>query len=637
MLFSLNLLETFPLNIVNIFFFFIFFVVLLLSYPIGRYFLSNYCENSLIKNSIFSITIFAVLISIIVNLAPIFSKYIIVIFYLTNLFVLTISTKIRNDLFDAIISSKFILLVTFLIFLILNITYQPIVIENGELNFKFNTHFVYFINPVTEILTSDYFSRIKILSLYPLEWSAFHFFQASFNSIFLSTIYLSGTIGLITLKNFYISIFVSLFCFSFFKDESFTKKEYPLIILKVLLIILLFIFLFNRNVSFLITTNYFVSVLSTIFIIQSLFSKNKNDLLIWTIILAISSFGNIFICLMLAVYYLIESQNFNFKIFVHKIKKSLNLPNLLLLILFLFEMLSAFYQAEFTQPRYNLPSNKSWWLFTITYPIIESYKLFFLTLILLTIIYLSLLKFFFNKQLNFALLFNRHDFFYFNIVLIIPFIFLILLIFKNQILDIYNIEKLKIFFDSLNITNLSFYFFVPLIWCFILLCSKILVRYIFIIIIVIYTFLSMFIYSPIVLPAFFTLEILILFYVSHILLNFKVENKKKTFCYLFMVSVITFSMLQLNFLQGFISYKTKTKFVFEIKELKELKKRKHICPQDIKRVGSHKYTGEALSAILAKPYYSDIPIIDVYSHWENISLRFAVPPKQQVNNPCKNE
>ena len=119
MLFSLNLLETFPLNIVNIFFFFIFFVVLLLSYPIGRYFLSNYCENSLIKNSIFSITIFAVLISIIVNLAPILAKYIIVIFYLANLFVLTINSKIRNDLINAIISFKFILLVTFLTFLIL--------------------------------------------------------------------------------------------------------------------------------------------------------------------------------------------------------------------------------------------------------------------------------------------------------------------------------------------------------------------------------------------------------------------------------------------------------------------------------------------------------------------------------------
>ena len=79
------------------------------------------------------------------------------------------------------------------------------------------------------------------------------------------------------------------------------------------------------------------------------------------------------------------------------------------------------------------------------------------------------------------------------------------------------------------------------------------------------------------------------------------------------------------------------KLVFEIKELKELKKRKHICPQDIKRVGSYKYTGDALSAILAKPYYSDISIIDLYSHWRNISLRFAVPPKQQVNNPCKNE
>ena len=379
-------------------------------------------------------------------------------------------------------------------------------------------------------------------------------------------------------------------------------------------------------------------MLSTIFIIQSFFSKNKNDLLIWTIILVISSFGNIFIGLMIAVYYLFESQNLNFKIFIHKIKKNLNLPNLLLVILFLFEMISVFLMSEFDQPRYNLPTNKSWWITSVSYQIIENYKLFFLTVILLTIAYLFLLKFFLNKKLNFVLHFNRQDLFYFSVVLIIPFIFLVLLIFKNQILDILNIEKLKIFFDFLNITNLSFYFFVPLVWCFILFCSKTLVRYIFIIPIIIYTFLSIFIYAPIIFPAFFTLEILILFFISHILLDFRNVNKKKAFCYLFMISVIISSLFQLNTYYDVIAgYKSSTKLVFEIKELKELKKRKYLCPKDIKYISSHKNVGSALSGILLKPYYTNISIIDRRANWGNAALRLAVPPKEQVSNPCTNE
>ena len=70
MIYSFNLIEIFPVNIIGIFFFFIFFAVLLLSYPIGRYFLINHCENSIIKYSLFSIIIFAVIVSIITNLAP---------------------------------------------------------------------------------------------------------------------------------------------------------------------------------------------------------------------------------------------------------------------------------------------------------------------------------------------------------------------------------------------------------------------------------------------------------------------------------------------------------------------------------------------------------------------------------------
>ena len=133
MLFSLNLLEILPLTIINIFFFFIFSTVLILSYPIGRYFLVNHCENSLIKYSLFSIIIFSAIVSIIVNLAPIFAKYVIGIFYLINLFILVVSSKIRKDFLKAIISFKFLLLAIFFVFLVLDVIQKIIFIENNDL------------------------------------------------------------------------------------------------------------------------------------------------------------------------------------------------------------------------------------------------------------------------------------------------------------------------------------------------------------------------------------------------------------------------------------------------------------------------------------------------------------------------
>ena len=105
-----------------------------------------------------------------------------------------------------------------------------------------------------------------------------------------------------------------------------------------------------------------------------------------------------------------------------------------------------------------------------------------------------------------------------------------------------------------------------------------------------------------------------------------------------MISVIISSVLQLNTDYKVITgYKGNTKFVFEIKELKELKKRKYLCPENIKYISSHKNVGSALSGILLKPYYTNISIIDRRANWGNAALRWAVPSKVQVSNPCTNE
>ena len=395
--------------------------------------------------------IFATIISIVINLVPIFAKYVIFIFYLINLLILATSSKIRNDLLKSVISFKFVLLATFLIFLILNTIYNRIFIESDKLIYFFLGHDPFYIDPIAEILTSDYFSRIKIFSHYPSEWGTYHFFEASFNSIFLLPIYQLGIIGLNILKNFYLSIFLSLFFFSFFKNKSFKKEEFLQIILKTFLIILLFIFLFSPTITYFILTKNFISTLSIIFIIQSLLSKNRNDFLIWTIILSLSSFRNSFISLMLIVYYLIEIHNFNLANIINKIKKSLNLPNLMLLTLFLFYAIATFYQSETNMGKFHLLGNwPGWWRGSTTYSVIENYKYFIVTLIVLIVVYLFSLKFLFKEKLDITSHFKKQDFYHFSLVLIIPFICIILLIFKGYIIDIYNIEKLVIFFNSFD-------------------------------------------------------------------------------------------------------------------------------------------------------------------------------------------
>ncbi len=636
MFFSLNLLEIFPLYIINIFFFLIFFLVLVFSYPIGRYFLNNYCENSLIKCSLFSIVLFASAVSIIINLAPVFAKYVIFIFYLINFFTFAINNRIRNDLVKAITSFKFIIFFAFIIFLLINEIYKYVYVENDKLVYLFDGHHAYYFDPIVEILTSNYFSRVKIFSLYPAEWGAYHFFEASFNSFFLMPIYQSGTIGLTILKNFYLSIFISLFCFSFFINNNFNKDKYSHIILKVLLTILIFVSIFYPKIIYFILTKNFISTLSIIFIIQSLLSKNKNDFLIWAIILSLSSFRNMLISLILIAYYLFEMKYFNLENFILKIKKSLNLPNLSLITLFLFYLIFTFYQKATVTPKFNLlESGTEWWFFSTTSLIIENYKYFLLTLFFLIIIYSLSLKYFYKKKLSIFPEFKKQDFFYFSLVLIIPFICLILSLFKNQIVDIANIEKVRIFFNSFNLKNLSFYFFVPLIWSLILFQFNNLIRYIFLIAIIVYTFLSIFIYNSIIMPAFFTLEIMILFFVFLILLEFKNLNKKYVLSYLFLTTIVISGLFNTNVYRETFHVHKGPKLIFKIDELKELKKKQYICPQNIMHFDYAEYSGPALSGILVRPYYSDISMNDKYASW-NISVRFSAGKKQQDTNPCTN-
>ena len=128
---------------------------------------------------------------------------------------------------------------------------------------------------------------------------------------------------------------------------------------------------------------------------------------------------------------------------------------------------------------------------------------------------------------------------------------------------------------------------------------------------------------------------MLLYYIFHILLDFKNANKKNVLSYLFIVTVVFFNIFNINYYeQPFKLYSDGEKLVFKIKDLRELTERKYLCPQDTNKFGLSKYSSTALSAILVKPYYSNISTIDKYANWENASARWAVSPKKQINNPC---
>jgi len=641
MLFSLDLLELLPLEILYLYFFIIFCAVITLGYPFGRYVLCNYCENSLIKNSIFSITVFAALISILMNLAPILSKYVIIIFFLLNLSILAISSNIRKDFFRAIISFKFAFLITLLAFLVANIVFVPFEIENSNLIFFFDTHHTYYWDPIYEIFTADYFSRIKIASLYPAEWSSFHFLQAGFHSILVSPIYLSGSIGLLTLKIFYLSLVFSLFVVSFFNEDRFKSEKKINNLLKISILTLIFILLFHPKVLWLVFSNGALSAILFIFVVQSILSKSKKDLIIWSIILSISSFRNGLISLMLVIYFLIDSEVINFNVFFNKIKKSFNLPNVLLAILFLIYFFASFYQSKVSihHPAYTLATSKHWWVLSTTDHIIQNYQSIILIFILFAFIYIISKKYFYKEKIPTFTKSKKIDFLYFISVLIIPLGCMLILFFKSQLFDIVDAKKLEIYFDQFNLTNLLYFFFVPLAWCFILVCSKTLERYIFILTIIGYTFLSLFIYNAITLPGIFIIELIVFLLTFQVLFSYENASREKIFSYLLMTSLVVSIIFSSSTLNIYFkeddnqTFEKRVKLIFNIKEIKELQKKGYLCPQDIKSTNINDYSS-ALSSILIIPYYTHLEIAHERRRPEIASADFAIPPKIKQTNPC---
>ena len=188
----LSLLKINNIYIIQVLFLINFLIVFLISYPVGYLIGGNKNSKNLFYCSTISISIGAIIVAIILNFVAVLAKYLIISFFFLNLIIIYNNKNILYVFLEEIKRNKvFLLNVSLVYFLILNIVY-PIYLESNFIEIPYDRHLIYYFAPIQEILNANYFSRIRVTSLYPMEWAAFHFFQSAFNSIYLNFLGISG-------------------------------------------------------------------------------------------------------------------------------------------------------------------------------------------------------------------------------------------------------------------------------------------------------------------------------------------------------------------------------------------------------------------------------------------------------------
>ena len=243
----INIAEVYTFIGAQILFFFSFLSVVFLSYATGYLIINKKIKSNTFQYSLVSLVFFSTIIAITVNFYVSYAKHIITIFYFLNIFIFLINETVRKKFLEAFKKNiKFFVLIFILYIFFNNFIYSTAEINDNKLNFIYRDDDSYFYNPIREILFSDYLSRIKISTLYPMEWGSYYFFQAAFNAIFLKPIASSGLIGFLYLKNFFLSSFYSLLI-SYVLDKNLLKKTNSLITSFFAFIILCVIFYFHKT------------------------------------------------------------------------------------------------------------------------------------------------------------------------------------------------------------------------------------------------------------------------------------------------------------------------------------------------------------------------------------------------------
>lgn len=136
-------------------------------------------KRGLIFQSVLGMTFVAAIGTICAGFCAAMYKYLIVLFAVIGLIILFYRFHHEKIVPKEIFAS---LVPTIIMFAIAFVNLMFFVIpKNGV--FYYNGHQTYFSGVPLELLQADYFSRIRLMDVYPFEWSKYHFFNGAYISI----------------------------------------------------------------------------------------------------------------------------------------------------------------------------------------------------------------------------------------------------------------------------------------------------------------------------------------------------------------------------------------------------------------------------------------------------------------------
>lgn len=622
----LSLLKINNIYLIQFIFLLNFLVIFIIFYPTGYLLSGKNNSKNIFYCSVISISFAALTIAITLNFLAIMAKYFILFFFTFNLFLLFYKKNILNDLVKQIKKEKiFLILVPFIFFFIANKIYS-INLEKNIIDIPYSRHLIYYFSPIQEIIKADYFSRIRLTGLYPMEWASFYFFQASFNAIFLNYFSNFGYLSLIFLKCFFFSLFFS--STSIFLFKKFNSKKSNIFFLFILILNVFFYLFLNSNINWFIFGNGTIIAFAILFLFQNLFKEIKSINVFSCILLVLVSFKNILFASL--VYYYFSVKNYKHLLFLKLKLLGINKQHLIFIFFLLSYLLVTFFSSQNVFGKFHVLGSYGMWESTFTYNIINNYVILILFLFL---IFLS--KFFKGKkEVSFFKISKFDRIYLIFLILCIPFFSSLLILFKISNLNLINNLDLIIFLKSFTFENLKFYFLTPIVWFFLLSLTNIEFKKIFLLLIVLHVGLSIFIHNHIILPAFYAIEV---FFVLWLVFNFfKNEkfflNKIKILLLLFLINgtyivsnkIDPISRIQIN-----------------LDNLKRFNNLSYICPDDLRNFKNYNNIVESdlLSGLLNKRFYSNLAYDKNYNYYENFHLAtpMGIVPDFKYVNPCKNK
>lgn len=213
----------------------------------------------------------------------------------------------------------------------------------------FDSHYSYYSSQAAEMLNAKYFSRLQVAQALPVEWSRYHFFNASTQAVVQ---------GLVLHPNlfsyFFAQLIISILAILVILENLFLHFKLSIKTLLVALAWLIFGFtIFANSIAWNLMTTGTLTVPALVLMIFAAYRRDRNLFIIFTLVFGASAFRLLPLALLallaLAVYLYRKSAAGAFASrFLDTIKKMI--PNLQFLLLYLFFVLYNFFTLIFGSP-----------------------------------------------------------------------------------------------------------------------------------------------------------------------------------------------------------------------------------------------------------------------------------------------